>query len=655
MNIPLFDRAPQRPPIGGVRFPLTLALVAAAGVASVAAFELGLPWRYRAAALAFLGLGLAFLADRVRRLRPFGPMLVYDLVRTTRRGQAIGHRCFYAVVILVTFFLVYWSWAPTEDWRTLFWEPMRLGVMPEETARFANHFFNVFMVVQLGVLLLVTPIYTATAVAEEKERRTLEFILTTDLSDREIVLGMLGARLGTLLLLGLTGLPIISFLPFLGGVDPMRVVTGFAAAAVTVMSLGSVSILVSVYARTSLGAVIGTYFWALVVFVPMAGFLSSLLLRGDSPLAFLAFYFVIHAFLTVALASWAVAELRPSAQAAVEGSTPLPRPTPRRASALAVPALEESHPPRVAASDFRPRRSPPVWDNALLWKELYTEGSVGAAGTRDMGKIIGIVGAAVFLAYLPSAVSAPDEGMAETTHRWVQGLGTAFACLTLVGVALSAAGRLSRERERQTLDGLRALPVEPRDVLLAKWLASVLSVRWLLAPLAALWMFGVVTGGLSPFAVPWLVGAWLVYAGFVAALGLLFSAVARTTLRAFLFTLLIGLVFVCGPGTFYRAVYADAYYVGPWGGGPAWDMLFLDYGLTPTLTLSGLAFRGQELLVRDKTGWGMANSVRLWELLSALVGLHVYVLVTVLVGILVQRRFDADKGPRPRPRPVAGA
>ena len=45
------------------------------------------------------------------------------------------------------------------------------------------------------VILLLTPAYTAGAVAEEKERRTLEFILATDLRNREIILGKVLSRL----------------------------------------------------------------------------------------------------------------------------------------------------------------------------------------------------------------------------------------------------------------------------------------------------------------------------------------------------------------------------------------------------------------------------------------------------------------------------
>src|SRR5262249_43980400 len=128
-----------------------------------------------------------------------------------------------------------------------------------DRAHFAESFFAGFMVLQFAVVLLLTPTYTAGAIANERERRTLEFLLVTDLSDGEIVLGGLTSRLARLLLLVLTGLPVLSLLPLLGGVDPRLVLTGYAATTVLTLSLGSLSILMSVMARTTLTAVAGTY------------------------------------------------------------------------------------------------------------------------------------------------------------------------------------------------------------------------------------------------------------------------------------------------------------------------------------------------------------------------------------------------------------
>ena len=89
-----------------------------------------------------------------------------------------------------------------------------------------------------------------------KERRTLDFLLATDLHSHEIILGKLAARLGTLLLVLLVGLPILSLLQLLGGVDPNLVVAGYAFLLFTVLSLAAASVLISVYARRSRSAVL---------------------------------------------------------------------------------------------------------------------------------------------------------------------------------------------------------------------------------------------------------------------------------------------------------------------------------------------------------------------------------------------------------------
>src|SRR5438105_13980589 len=98
------------------------------------------------------------------------------------------------------------------------------------------------------LVALVAPGYTAGAIAEEKDRRTLEAVLATDLRNREIVLSKLVVRLANLTLMLLTGLPIWALLQFLGGIDPDLVLAGFLATGVTMASLASLSILNSVYA-----------------------------------------------------------------------------------------------------------------------------------------------------------------------------------------------------------------------------------------------------------------------------------------------------------------------------------------------------------------------------------------------------------------------
>ena len=132
-------------------------------------------------------------------------------------------------------------------------------------------------------MILLTPAYTAGVLAEEKERGTLEALLATDLRNREIVLGLFLARLLNLTLLLLTGLPILSFLQFLGGVDPNLVVSAFVTAGCTMVSLASVSFLCSLYARRSRDAIVRSYLLTLGYLV-LSG-LSWLLLLPQLKLA----------------------------------------------------------------------------------------------------------------------------------------------------------------------------------------------------------------------------------------------------------------------------------------------------------------------------------------------------------------------------------
>src|SRR5262249_41244198 len=126
-------------------------------------------------------------------------------------------------------------------------------------AGFANDIFEVFVSVQFILVTPLTPIYTASAVADEKERRTLEFLLATDLRNREIVLSKLLARFLNLGMLILAGLPVLALLQFLGGVDPDLVLASYAATLATVASLACLGTLFSVLVRKSRDAILLTY------------------------------------------------------------------------------------------------------------------------------------------------------------------------------------------------------------------------------------------------------------------------------------------------------------------------------------------------------------------------------------------------------------
>src|SRR5262249_57438067 len=101
--------------------------------------------------------------------------------------------------------------------------------------------------------------------------------------------------------------------------------------------------------------------------------------------------------------------------------------------------------------------------------------------------------------------------MGPSMNRTVCIMGTAVATLMVLGTAVRAAGAISGERDRQTMDSLLTTPIENDSIVWSKWWGSVLGVRKAGYCLLFLWAVGVGTGGLSPPALPLLLPAPFAY------------------------------------------------------------------------------------------------------------------------------------------------
>ena len=99
------------------------------------------------------------------------------------------------------------------------------------------------------MVLLAAPAATASAVCVDKSRGTLLHAFVTDLTDREIVLGKLGARLAPVLSLLACGLPVLAIGSFLGGLDLAAAVGAELVTVGTAVVCCSVALLASVWAR----------------------------------------------------------------------------------------------------------------------------------------------------------------------------------------------------------------------------------------------------------------------------------------------------------------------------------------------------------------------------------------------------------------------
>jgi ABC-type transport system involved in multi-copper enzyme maturation permease subunit len=621
--------------------------------------------------------------------RVFGPVLRYELFRTARQGRAFSLRCLYSIVLLVVLFLVYtqrFGQLGRDPWRFL-WDSGKVSIL--ELAGFANSISSAFLAAQIITVYLLTPLFAAGAIAGERERGTLDHLLVTHLHNSEIVLGKLGARLANMTLLVLTGLPVLGFLLFLGGVDPNLVIAGFLATLATMASLGSLGVLNSIRATSTRQAAVSTYLmvgaYQLLSFPCMGcGFVGDIPASGNIVIAALdvtkgtnrsflssdlpmiaARYIIFHGAVALVCSALAVERLRGlrrrpelrlrRRRASAEAETAVPR-----SLQLIGAVLISESPPQAAQSRrhhviLRPqiyqegsmplrRPRPRPTDQPLLWKELHVgtllpwQGPARAIAAILFGSILMATGLIFLISFLTILAGANASEMADPFSRIV---GTAVAALLLLGVAIRAAASFSGERERQTLDDLLSTPLDNRTILMAKGLGSILSVRTGCWVLLVIWLLGVMAGGTPIVAFPILVLAWIVYALLLSGIGILCSLASRTTLRATIITLSITAGLVILPWTIDLGWDVLAYVLGF-----QQNMLSgsLETALNPLATLNWLSSpHGQQ---GRSTGFARPQPTDA-EWASALMGLTLYAIAARILWWFIRVRFGRMTGRMP--------
>lgn len=119
--------------------------------------------------------------------------------------------------------------------------------------------FTMLTYIQLGLILFITPGLTAGAISTEREKQTLNILLTTAQSSFQIIFGKLTSSIAFLLLLLIAGLPIYSMVFLFGGVSPGQLGIIFLFFFLTMLAIGSIGIMYSTIIRKTIVSMIATY------------------------------------------------------------------------------------------------------------------------------------------------------------------------------------------------------------------------------------------------------------------------------------------------------------------------------------------------------------------------------------------------------------
>lgn len=501
-------------------------------------------------------------------LLPANPILVRVVYGQSRRVRHLWLRFGYLAVLLAVVMISLLSESTTGSLSDL--------------AKGASRTFWYASVTQLALMCFLAPIFTAGAITQEKDAQTYNILISTPLSNAQIVVGSLMSRLYFVIVLLLAALPIFFTTMIYGGVTSSQIYRSFAIAGATAVLTGSLAITISMI-RVGTRRTIFSFFLAIGLYLfavwglgmwPRTHVPEAPLSAGGDRLSWLAAF---HPFLAMDVA---LNKVEPPDVAAVAHYGSLGRyfiaypHTAYVATTLALSTLliivsiffarrttrqgERTFWSRI--TDRIPRlgrgsgtRKPhDVWSNPVAWREAVTRAS---AVNRGLGRYL-ILGCGLAAALILLMYHLRGSFTTSMTQKWLWAMVAVEFGLVLIIATNTAATALTREKESKTMDILLTTPLTSGYIIWGKLRGLVSFVVPMIAvPVLTLLIFGVVDALRSASPPVISVEAWfelgallLVFSAYACLLGLQFSLKQKKTVRAV--TLAVGVLVVVNLAVF---------------------------------------------------------------------------------------------------------
>ncbi|MEM7229707.1 MAG: hypothetical protein AAF432_12920 [Planctomycetota bacterium] len=343
---------------------------------------------------------------------------------------------------------------------------------------------------QVILIILLTPVFMAGAIAQEANPRTWDIMLTTPLSALQIVLGNLFGRLFFILALLFSSLPLFTVTQYFGGVPGETVFASYAIAACSSLIVAAIAVTLSV-TRTAGRRAVVIFFISVVMYVAVTYFFDlqfrtqvaagssanwttvmtpvnpllalEVLMRSNvyvpnefvgqdvSWLRRLWFGRPIAVFcwgcMLISIGLMMFSTLRLRVIGAKTGSIPWYR----KLAGLGAKGATERTPRKVGA-------------NPIVWREAHSRGKTVAA---IFGRWSFFAGGVILAIVLLALYHTGTMGFQTFREALATVLAAEVVIIALVALNLSATA-VSREREDGSLDIILTTPIQPGPYLWGK-------------------------------------------------------------------------------------------------------------------------------------------------------------------------------------------
>jgi ABC-type transport system involved in multi-copper enzyme maturation permease subunit len=179
------------------------------------------------------------------------------------RGRMRGRRAF-AILTLYLILLAIFSWGIYEYQRNAVSMSQNsfggFGVAPVAlSAQIGQALFTGLLLMETLLVAVLAPAFTTGAISLEREKQTLDLLVTTPISSLGLVIGKLGSALAYVFLLIFASLPMAAVVFLFGGVGPDDLLRAYVLLVCFAIGFGAIGLFISAAVKRTQVATVLTY------------------------------------------------------------------------------------------------------------------------------------------------------------------------------------------------------------------------------------------------------------------------------------------------------------------------------------------------------------------------------------------------------------